>query len=106
MKPTHQIRRDTTWAVSTEDTMQTIVQNGYDSADVPRLEQIRVTSRQMPCAAIQTRVTAPASRVVAVSEPNNITRRRLLAVRRTGVRLAVGATAMLALVLLLARWRS
>ena len=46
---------------------------------------------------------APASRVVAVPEPNNITRRRLLAVRRTGVRLAVGATVMLALVLLLAR---
>ena len=40
MKPTNQIGRDTTWPVSTEDTMQAIVQNGYDSADVLRLEQV------------------------------------------------------------------
>ena len=40
MKPTNQIGRDTKWPVSTEDTMQAIVQNGYDSADVLRLEQV------------------------------------------------------------------
>lgn len=40
MKPTNQIGRDTKWPVSTEDTMQAIVQNGYGSADVLRLEQV------------------------------------------------------------------
>ena len=40
MKPTNQIGRDTKWPVSTEDTMQAIVQNGYDSAGVVRLEQV------------------------------------------------------------------
>ena len=40
MKPTNQIGRDTKWPVSTEDTMQAIVQNGYDSAYVLRLEQV------------------------------------------------------------------
>ena len=45
MKPTNQIGRDTKWPVSTEDTMQAIVQNGYGSADVLRLEQVTTRPR-------------------------------------------------------------
>ena len=40
MKPTQRIGRDTKWPVSIEDTAQTIVQNGYGSANVQRLEQV------------------------------------------------------------------